>query len=91
MTNTVIETRAPVMESEKTKHLSTTSSRVPSDSSTGSYQATDEDSLPVEAEHRRKNRIGLAMLSPSVLVLLVWMAVPLAMTIYFSLIRYNLL
>ncbi|WP_211210626.1 carbohydrate ABC transporter permease [Hahella ganghwensis] len=31
------------------------------------------------------------MLSPSVLVLLIWMAVPLAMTIYFSLIRYNLL
>nr|WP_245635012.1 sugar ABC transporter permease [Marinobacterium profundum] len=31
------------------------------------------------------------MVSPSVLVLLVWMAVPLAMTLYFSLIRYNLL
>ncbi|MCP8686212.1 carbohydrate ABC transporter permease [Marinobacterium sedimentorum] len=31
------------------------------------------------------------MVSPSVAVLLVWMAVPLAMTIYFSLIRYNLL
>ncbi|MCP8688208.1 carbohydrate ABC transporter permease [Marinobacterium sedimentorum] len=31
------------------------------------------------------------MVSPSVAVLLIWMAVPLAMTIYFSLIRYNLL
>lgn len=39
----------------------------------------------------RKNRIGLAMVSPSVVVLLIWMAVPLAMTLYFSLIRYNLL
>lgn len=31
------------------------------------------------------------MVSPSVGVLLIWMAVPLAMTLYFSLIRYNLL
>ncbi|WP_372739919.1 carbohydrate ABC transporter permease [Neptunomonas sp.] len=31
------------------------------------------------------------MVSPSVLLLLVWMVVPLSMTIYFSLIRYNLL
>ena len=38
-----------------------------------------------------KSRIGLAMVSPSVVVLLIWMAVPLAMTLYFSLIRYNLL
>ncbi|ONF44322.1 sugar ABC transporter permease [Marinobacter lutaoensis] len=40
---------------------------------------------------RRGRRIGLAMLSPSVASLLLWMAVPLAMTVYFSLIRYNLL
>ncbi|OZG70465.1 sugar ABC transporter permease, partial [Hahella sp. CCB-MM4] len=65
--------------------------------STSSIQAgnpaihTTSGSDSVQGEHRRKNRIGLAMLSPSVLVLLVWMAVPLAMTIYFSLIRYNLL
>lgn len=45
----------------------------------------------VKAERRRQSRLSLAMVSPSVLVLLVWMAVPLAMTIYFSLIRYNLL
>jgi len=43
------------------------------------------------AQQPRKNRIGLAMVSPSVAVLLIWMAVPLAMTLYFSLIRYNLL
>nr|WP_229680737.1 sugar ABC transporter permease [Marinobacterium zhoushanense] len=42
-------------------------------------------------QKRRRSRVGLAMVSPSVLALLVWMAVPLAMTIYFSLIRYNLL
>lgn len=45
----------------------------------------------VKAEKRRQSRLSLAMVSPSVLVLLVWMAVPLAMTLYFSLIRYNLL
>ena len=32
-----------------------------------------------------------AMISPSVLLLLGWMAIPLGMTIYFSLLRYNLL
>ncbi len=45
----------------------------------------------VKSQNRQKSRISLAMVSPSVLVLLVWMIVPLAMTIYFSLIRYNLL
>jgi sorbitol/mannitol transport system permease protein len=34
---------------------------------------------------------GWFLVSPSVLLLLVWMIVPLGMTIYFSLIRYNLL
>ena len=32
-----------------------------------------------------------AMMSPAVILLLVWMAVPLAMTLYFSFLRYNLL
>ncbi|ACO78913.1 mannitol ABC transporter permease protein [Azotobacter vinelandii CA] len=41
------------------------------------------------SEHSR--RIGLAMVSPSVAVLLAWMVVPLAMTLWFSLLRYNLL
>jgi sorbitol/mannitol transport system permease protein len=36
-------------------------------------------------------RIARFMISPSVLLLLAWMIVPLAMTIYFSLLHYNLL
>lgn len=36
-------------------------------------------------------RIARFMISPSVLLLLGWMVVPLSMTIYFSLLRYNLL
>ena len=31
------------------------------------------------------------MMSPAVLMLLVWMIVPLGMTLYFSFLRYNLL
>ncbi|WP_418903683.1 carbohydrate ABC transporter permease [Pokkaliibacter plantistimulans] len=38
-----------------------------------------------------KSRVSLIAVSPSVLALLIWMIVPLALTIYFSLIRYNLL
>lgn len=40
---------------------------------------------------KKNAKISRYMVSPSVLVLLVWMIVPLSMTIYFSLIRYNLL
>ncbi len=40
---------------------------------------------------KKNARISRYMVSPSVLVLLAWMIVPLSMTIYFSLIRYNLL
>lgn len=47
--------------------------------------------LIVNADIRKRNRVGLMTVSPSVLALLVWMVVPLAMTIYFSLIHYNLL
>ncbi len=36
-------------------------------------------------------RIARLMISPSVLLLLGWMIVPLAMTVYFSFLRYNLL
>ena len=35
--------------------------------------------------------LGKLAVAPSVFVLLMWMAVPLAMTIYFSFLRYNLL
>jgi sorbitol/mannitol transport system permease protein len=34
---------------------------------------------------------GWFLVSPSVALLLLWMIVPLGMTLYFSLIRYNLL
>jgi sorbitol/mannitol transport system permease protein len=40
---------------------------------------------------REATRIGRLAVSPSVLVLLVWMIVPLALTLYFSTLRYNLL
>ncbi len=39
----------------------------------------------------RRFKPGCFLVSPSVALLLVWMIVPLGMTIYFSLIRYNLL
>lgn len=41
--------------------------------------------------NRNTSRINRFMVSPSVLVLVLWMVIPLSMTIYFSLIRYNLL
>ncbi|WP_300497816.1 carbohydrate ABC transporter permease [Marinobacter sp.] len=40
---------------------------------------------------RKTSRINRFMVSPSVLVLALWMVIPLSMTIYFSVIRYNLL
>ncbi|MGZ0784173.1 carbohydrate ABC transporter permease [Pseudomonas saponiphila] len=40
---------------------------------------------------RRQTNPGWFLVSPSVLLLLLWMIVPLGMTLYFSLIRYNLL
>ena len=40
---------------------------------------------------KKNARVSRYMVSPSVLVLLLWMIVPLSMTIYFSLIRYSLL
>lgn len=38
-----------------------------------------------------KPPLGELLHSPSVALLLLWMIVPLAMTLYFSVIRYNLL
>jgi sorbitol/mannitol transport system permease protein len=35
--------------------------------------------------------LGRALLSPGVVLLFIWMIVPLAMTIYFSTLHYNLL
>jgi len=40
---------------------------------------------------KQKNKVSRYMVSPSILALLLWMTIPLSMTIYFSLIRYNLL
>ena len=38
-----------------------------------------------------KNTVMNLMKAPSIIVLLLWMVVPLSMTLYFSVIRYNLL
>jgi len=43
------------------------------------------------ASIKTKQRAPLFLVSPSVLLLLLWMIIPLSMTIYFSTIRYNLL
>ena len=40
---------------------------------------------------RRSQAVGRVAVAPSVSVLFIWMIVPLALTIYFSLLRYNLL
>ncbi|WP_120995287.1 carbohydrate ABC transporter permease [Stutzerimonas urumqiensis] len=47
------------------------------------------DARPVHGRRRRSP--GWFLISPSVTLLLIWMLVPLAMTVYFSVIRYNLL
>ena len=52
--------------------------------------ATTLPALPAAAPRRRRSP-GCLLVSPSVAVLLLWMIVPLGMTLYFSLIRYNLL
>ena len=53
---------------------------------------TMQDTAPTAGGvSKQKARISRLMVSPSVLLLLLWMVVPLSMTIYFSLIRYNLL
>lgn len=52
--------------------------------------ATTLPTLPAAAPRRRRSP-GWLLVSPSVAVLLLWMTVPLGMTLYFSLIRYNLL
>jgi sorbitol/mannitol transport system permease protein len=47
--------------------------------------------VPNDTAKRRLINPGWFLVSPSVLLLLLWMIVPLGMTVYFSLIRYNLL
>ena len=46
---------------------------------------------PRQPDRRLFRNPGWFLVSPSVILLLLWMIVPLAMTLYFSLIRYNLL
>jgi ABC-type sugar transport system permease subunit len=41
--------------------------------------------------HRQTSTPGALMMAPAVVLLLIWMIVPLAMTLYFSFQRYNLL
>ena len=54
--------------------------------------ALDTRSRPVPpAAVSRRRGPGWLLVSPSVALLLLWMIVPLGMTLYFSLIRYNLL
>lgn len=54
-----------------------------------SHKETPTSNVPKKSMH--KNKVARLLVSPSVAVLLLWMIVPLGMTIYFSLIRYNLL
>lgn len=54
-------------------------------------QAVLEHSPPKGASERKGKRTGLLLLSPAVLILLVWSLVPLAMTLWYSLINYNLI
>ena len=53
--------------------------------------AADSEHDSIRKDRKKTSRISRYMVSPSVLVLLLWMVVPLSMTIYFSVIRYNLL
>ncbi|SNS53877.1 carbohydrate ABC transporter permease [Pseudomonas segetis] len=54
--------------------------------------ALDTSPPATQTKSRKRGlKIGWFLVSPSVLLLLLWMVVPLAMTLYFSTIRYNLL
>lgn len=54
--------------------------------------ALDMPQQPTDSNVKKRGfKVGWFLVSPSVLLLLLWMIVPLAMTIYFSTIRYNLL
>ncbi len=52
---------------------------------------TPSPAQPVQPQNGARRWLPTLLVSPSVLVLLLWMTVPLAMTLYFSVSRYNLL
>jgi hypothetical protein len=45
----------------------------------------------LKVRHTRPDRTGVVMMSPALVLLFVWMAVPLIMTFYFSVQHYNLM
>ncbi|ARN20760.1 carbohydrate ABC transporter permease [Piscinibacter gummiphilus] len=49
------------------------------------------NALPAPLRHRPSHRTRRLLLAPAVVTLFLWMIVPLAMTVWFSLIRYNLM
>ena len=51
----------------------------------------DQPLVSAPSRMRRLRNPGWFLVSPSVALLLLWMIVPLAMTVYFSVIRFNLL
>jgi len=58
-----------------------------------SAEAASPLTMPLQARLRVKaeRRTARALVAPSVLLLFLWMVVPLGMTIWFSLLHYNLL
>jgi len=54
-------------------------------------KAKESDSTGVSNAAKKNALISFFMVSPSVILLLVWMIIPLGMTIYFSMMNYNLL
>src|SRR6188768_4482378 len=53
--------------------------------------ASPRQTTPPPEMLERRSRLKIPLVSPAVGVLLVWMVIPLAMTLWFSLQRYNLL
>ena len=70
--------------------MATSAIRTPSEVDPHVLQASDRASETVMAT-RQTRALGRIMLAPAVVLLFVWMIVPLAMTIYFSTLNYNLL
>jgi sorbitol/mannitol transport system permease protein len=63
---------------------------MPSATRTGDWRAQREERATTMATQQTATA-GRALVSPSVILLFIWMIVPLAMTLYFSTLRYSLL